>query len=155
MSPSLSCPARAGLQGGNMPIHFNPDGRVSVDTVDEAIRFEQRRSKPTNCKIPKQPRKKRGPRLEGWDGFLDFLTGPENATARKILALVQGSADGIDRHSLATHLECEVQVVTGTVTGIKRKASAVGIDPNDVITKDPQGRYRPGRLLAQHGAPMP
>lgn len=137
-----------------MPIHFNTNGSVSVDSVEEAIRFEQLRSRTPRASKQKYTKRK-GPRPPGWEGFLSFLSGPDAATARKILALVQGSATGIDRHRLAQLLEVQVQVITGTVTGISKKCTASGIAPNDVITRDADGIYRPGRLLVQHGAPMP
>ena len=108
-----------------MPVHFNTDGKVTADTVDEAIRFEQLRGRPINHKKPVQQRRKKGPRLEGWAGFLDFLAGPENATARKILALVHGGSTGLDSRALAAQIEVDVQVVSGTITGIRKKASAV------------------------------
>lgn len=137
-----------------MPIHFNPNETITVDTVEEAIRFEQlRRSGVPPKKASKKP-KTRNVR-QGWEGFVERVDGPENVTARKVLALVAGDADGLDRRRLADQLELDIMVVTGTITGIRKKASAAGLNPDDVITKDPQDRYRPGRLLAQHGAPMP
>lgn len=138
-----------------MPVHFNLDGRVSVDSVEEAVRFEQLRGTRIKSKKPHQSNKKKGPRLQGWEGFLALLEGPGNATARKVLALVQGASDGMDRHALAKQLETDVQVVTGTITGVAKKAAAAGVDPADVIARDQGGKYRPGRLMAQHGPPMP
>lgn len=138
-----------------MPIHFNKNETITADTVEEAIRFEQLRRLPPRPRTTTKQRTKKKTRTQGWGGFLELLDGLNNANARKILALVQGTSHGLDSKALATHIQVDAMVVTGTITGIRRKATAVNLNPDEILAKDANGLYQPGRLLAQHGAPIP
>lgn len=137
-----------------MPVHFHPTGIIVVDTVTEAVQFEQQRSSP-------KPKAKRGrlpkiPRRDGWDGFYTSLQGLRAFTARKVLALVKGRSDlGITIEELAEGIGKSPAVIGGTISGIGKKGSMFGLDPSEVLVRSEDGLIRPGKLLADNQPPTP
>jgi hypothetical protein len=139
-----------------MPLRFLPNGSVEVDTISEAVAWENRK-----LKIPKpvgRPRKSKPIPINGspWQRFCADISGHECVLIRKILAIVRGRGQvGIDLHDLARAVGCKSLQVSGTLCGIEKKGEKYRLKVDDLVIRGAYKLFRPGQLLQENEPPIP
>lgn len=140
-----------------MPVRFHTNGTIEVDTISEALAWVHRKPRtPKPLGKPKQRKTLTVP-ANPWEAFCQDISAPESAKIRKILALVKGRGQtGIEASELTHHVGDPTGThTTGTIAGLHLKSKKAGLNPNDVVIRGEDKRYRPGSLLQTHDPPVP
>lgn len=143
-----------------MSLRFMPDGAIVVDTVDEALIFERKRAKPSQKARGGRPKAQKGSEvaLEGtWERFCTNLHGPAGSRMRKLLALIKGRGEaGMTIHELSEAVgDPTVNVTAGTTACLTKNVRKAGLDPEQVVIRGQDGKFRPGVLLQTQDPPSP
>lgn len=139
-----------------MALRFLPNGSVEVDTVSEAVAWENRKVKV--ARPIGRPRKSKPMPINGspWQRFCADVSSHECVRIRKILSIVRGRGEiGLDLQELARTVGCTSLQASGTISGIEKKAEKYRLNPKDLVVRGDDKLIRPGRQLQEHEPPVP
>jgi hypothetical protein len=91
-----------------------------------------------------------------WKAYYDLLRDPSRSNQRSVLALIKGSGiKGLTVQDLAHQLGEGGNSVGGMVGAISKSSRKVGLPPEQVIVRHPDGRFTAGPLLERFDPPEP
>ena len=140
-----------------MPIRFFTNGTVEVDSLNEALSWQSRKTK--SSKPVGRPRKVKPDPIDGspWERFCNDIRAIDCTRLRKILAIIKGRGQvGIELHELSRAVgDSKFLKTSGTISGVRLKAEKFGLNVDDLIVRGDDKLFRPGKILQENDPPVP
>jgi hypothetical protein len=149
-----------------MTFRVTPDGSIEVDTAEEALKLRQKilealRPVPAtttsvspavvNTVVRQAPRTQEPEVISvAWNKFIRSISGRaiKLVNQRRVLVYyrqIQGGAS-VPELKEALHLK-DGKEAGGYVSGLRRRARTAGLNSDDVLTRDSEGKFHAGPLL--------
>jgi hypothetical protein len=135
-----------------MAYRIDLSGNVVCDTPEEALAYQRLLA----AEQPNEPHVARS-KDEAGELFYATIKDHRRGLQRKVLALIFGRGDlGITPTELVEMTKSrDTVVMVRAIQNILINAQKVGLDPADVVTRQPNGRYVAGAWLRANEPPAP